>query len=382
MRRFFLGLWAFTAISHLVFLAAAHEVLSRLGAPSPAVLALGLTAGLVALLGRRLHLLTHDRPISRARRALELLYYTHWCGAVAGSILYLAGGALLLAGSLAARVAGEVVPPVHGALVVASAGAGLALGVYGVWFRARRPRVRRLEIPVRGMDPALDGYTIAQLSDLHIGSLFSKRAAARWIRTANAERPDLVALTGDYVTNGVAFHEDIADTLGALRAADAVVAVLGNHDYFGHGEPLASLLVERGIVLLRNQRHTVRRGEASLEIAGVDDTWTRRADVDRTMRGFGGARPLIALSHDPALFPDFARHGAALVLAGHTHWGQVGVPFAAQRYNLARRVFRFSAGLYREGGSALYVNPGLGTSGPPVRFGSSPEITVFTLRCA
>jgi uncharacterized protein len=254
--------------------------------------------------------------------------------------------------------------------------------VYGVWFRARWPRVRRLEIPVHGMDPALDGYTIAQLSDLHIGSLFSKRAAARWIRTANAERPDLVALTGDYVTNGVAFHEDIADTLGALRAADAVVAVLGNHDYFGHGEPLASLLVDRGIVLLRNQRHTVRRGEASLEIAGVDDTWTRRADVDRTMRGFGGARPLIALSHDPALFPDFARHGAALVLAGHTHWGQVGVPFAAQRYNLARRVFRFSAGLYREGGSALYVNPGLGTSGPPVRFGSSPEITVFTLRCA
>src|SRR4029079_12076061 len=126
-----------------------------------------------------------------------------------------------------------------------------------------------------------------------------------------------------------------------------------------------------------NARHTLSRG---LEIAGVDDTWTRRADVTEAMRGFDDARPLIALSHDPALFPDFARRGAALVLSGHTHWGQVGVPFAAQRYNLARRVFRFSAGLYRERGATLYVNPGLGTTGPPIRLGSAPEITVFTLR--
>lgn len=380
MRRFFFGLWTFTALVHLVFFAAAREVLARIGAPQPALLALAAALALLALLRPRLDLLAHDRPISRLRRGLELLYFTHWCGAVAGTFLCVAGGSLLLVGTLGARITGEPAPFPHGELFVTSYGLGFALSAYGVWFRRRRARIRRIEIPVPELDPALDGYRIAQLSDLHIGSLLTKKGAARWIRAANAERADLVALTGDYVTNGVSFHEDIADTLAGLRAADAVVAVLGNHDYFGHGEPLASLLRERGILLLRNERCTVTRAGASLEIAGVDDTWTRRADVDRTMDGWDGSRPLIALSHDPALFPDFARHGAALVLAGHTHWGQLGLPFAAQRYNLARRVFRFSAGLYREEGSTLYVSPGLGTSGPPVRFGSPPEITVFTLR--
>lgn len=380
MRRFLTGLWAFTALVHLVFLAAARELLDRLGVPYPTAIAFVVTIGLIALLGHRLDLLAHDRPISAPRRALELLYFTHWCGAVAGSFLYLAGGALVLLATVLGRWTGEGPPMRHGSLFVASYGGGLVLAAYGVWIRSRRTRVRTIEIPVAGLDAAFDGYRIAQLSDLHVGSLVSKRRALRWVETANRQAVDLVVCTGDYVTSGVAFHEDIADVIGALRGRDGVVAILGNHDYFGHGEPLISLLPERGVVLLRNQRHTVTRGGATLEVAGVDDTWTKRADVDGCMNGWCGSRPLIALTHDPALFPDFVRHGAALVLAGHTHWGQLGLPFASERWNLARRVFRFSAGLYREGGSTLYVNPGLGTSGPPVRFGSAPEITVFVLR--
>lgn len=382
MRRFFTGLWLFTTLIHLVFLAAASELLDRLGAPYPGWIALVIAIALVWLLRFRLHLLAHDRPIGSLRRALELAYFTHWCAAVAGSLFYLAGGALVLLATLAARWSGEPSPVRHGSLFLASYGCGLLLATYSVWIRASSTRVRRVQVPVRGLDPAFDGYTIAQLSDLHIGSLLSRRRALRWVATANREAADLVALTGDYVTSGVLFHAEIADLLGRLRARDAVIAVLGNHDYFGHGEPLISLLPERGIVLLRNARHTISRGAASLEIAGVDDTWTRKADVELAMLGFDRSRPLIALTHDPALFPDFVRHGAALVLAGHTHWGQVGVPFASARWNLARRVFRFSAGLYREGDSTLYVNPGLGTSGPPVRFGSAPEITIFVLRAA
>lgn len=382
MRRFFLRLWTFTAIVHAVFFAAAREALAALGAPRPSLLALGGAAALLALFRGRLRLLRDDRPISGLRRFLEHVYLTHWCGAVAGAVLYVAGGACLLVAALAARALGSELPPAHGALAISSYGLGLGLAAYGVWVRARRPRVRRIEVPVRDLPAALDGYRIAQLSDLHIGGLLPKERAASWVRAANAERPDLVALTGDYVTNGVAFHQDIADTVAGLTAADAVVAVLGNHDYFGEGDPLASLLRARGVLLLRNERHTVIRDGAALEVAGADDTWTRRADVARTMRGWDGSRPLIALSHDPALFPDFARHGAALVLSGHTHWGQLGVPFAAQRYNLARRVFRFAAGIYREGGSTLYVSPGLGTTGPPIRFGSAPEIAILVLRRA
>jgi predicted MPP superfamily phosphohydrolase len=382
MRRFLTGLWAFTALVHLVFLAATSELLDRLGAPYPSAIALAVTIALVALLRHRLDLLAHDRPISTARRTLELLYFTHWCGAVGSAFLYLAGGALVLLATLLGTWTGEGPPLSHGSLFLASYGGGLSLALYGVWIRPRRTRVRTIEVPVAGLDPAFDGYRIAQLSDLHVGSLLSKRRALRWVETANRQAADLVVCTGDYVTSGVSFHVDIADVIGGLRARDAVVAILGNHDYFGLGEPLISLLPQRGVVLLRNQRYTLVRGGATLEVAGVDDTWTGRADVERCMGGWGGASPLIALTHDPALFPDFVRHGAALVLAGHTHWGQLGVPFASERWNLARRVFRFSAGLYRDGGSTLYVNPGLGTSGPPVRLGSAPEITVFVLRAA
>lgn len=382
MRRFFTGLWMFTALIHLVFIAAASEVLGLLGAPYAGWIALVIAIALVWLLRFRLHLLAHDRPIGSLRRALELVYFTHWCAAVGSSVIYLAGGALVLLATLAARWSGEPPPVAHGSLFLASYGLGLLLATYAVWIRASRVRVRRVEVPVRGLDPVFDGYTIAQLSDLHVGSLLSRRRALGWVDVANREAPDMVALTGDYVTSGVLFHEEIADVLGRLRARDAVIAILGNHDYFGDGEPLISLLPGRGIVLLRNARHTISRGAASLEVAGVDDTWTHKADVELAMLGFDRSCPLIALTHDPALFPDFVRHGAALVLAGHTHWGQVGVPFASQRWNLARRVFRFSAGLYRDGDSALYVNPGLGTSGPPVRLGSAPEITIFVLRAA
>lgn len=382
MRRFFIGLWAFTAITQLVFWAASRRVLVWLQVPHAAWIALAVTIALVALFGARLRLVTHDRPISGLRRTFELLYFTHWCACIAGSLLYLASFAGLLAGAAGARLLGKQMPDLQGIPEVASYAAGLALGIYGVWLRARWVKVRSLDVPVRGLPPALDGYKIAQLSDLHIGSLCSRRRAERWVKLANAQAPDLVALTGDYVTNGVLFHEDIAAALAGLRARDAVIATLGNHDYFGLGEPLISLLPKSGILLLRNARHTISRGDASLEIAGIDDTWTRHADVDRALHGFGGERPLIVLAHDPSLFPDCVRHGAALVLSGHTHWGQIGVPFASARWNLARRVFRFSAGTYRDGDSTLYVNPGLGTTGPPVRFGSAPEITLLVLRAA
>jgi uncharacterized protein len=378
VRRFFLALWAFTALSNLVFFGAAYEALAWLGAPQPALIALAAAVALVALFRFRLRLITNDRPISGGRRALELGYYTHWCAAIGALLLYVPCATLLLLAELGARIAGAPLPSsLHGVVLVASYGAGLLLAAYGVWIRPRIVRVRRIDIPLSDLDPSLEGYTIAHLSDLHIGSLIAGRRARRWVCLANAEAPDLIALTGDYVTNGVRFHEEIADVLGALRAKDAVIATLGNHDYFGGGEPLISLLRQKGIVLLRNARVTMPRG---LEVAGADDTWTRRADVPQAMRGFSGARPLLALAHDPALFPDFARRGAALVLAGHTHWGQVGVPFAAHRYSFATRTFRFSAGLYREGRSTLYVNPGLGTTGPPIRLGSAPEITVFKLR--
>jgi predicted MPP superfamily phosphohydrolase len=156
---------------------------------------------------------------------------------------------------------------------------------------------------------------------------------------------------------------------------------MGNHDYFGDGEPLIRMLREGGVTVLRNEWTTIERDGSRVTLAGVDDTWTRRADVARSLKGRDASLPVIALAHDPALFPKLARAGASLVLSGHTHWGQIAAPFLATRYNISRLSFRYHAGMYREGGSTLYIHPGLGTTGPPIRIGSPPEITVLRLRC-
>ncbi len=203
-----------------------------------------------------------------------------------------------------------------------------------------------------------------------------------WIEQVAALDVDLVALTGDYVTRGDAFHEDIVAVLAELRGRDGAVVVMGNHDYFGDGERLVALLRERGVEVLRNEHRAQQRGVDAFTLAGVDDTWSGRADVARALHGRDAALPLVALAHDPQLFPELARRGAALVLSGHTHGGQIAVPFLATRYNFSRLSYRYHAGLYREGEATLYVSPGLGTTGPPLRLGAAPEITVVRLLCA
>jgi uncharacterized protein len=116
-----------------------------------------------------------------------------------------------------------------------------------------------------------------------------------------------------------------------------------------------------------------------LTVAGIDDTWTGRADLDKTLARAGERDFTLLLAHDPEVFPRAAALGADLTLSGHTHAGQLAVPFFVSRWNLARLVYRFSHGVYRQGEKALYVNAGLGFTGPPVRIGARGEITHITL---
>jgi predicted MPP superfamily phosphohydrolase len=255
--------------------------------------------------------------------------------------------------------------------------AGL-VGVAAVW---RRPRVRRVELRFDDLPAAFDGYRIAQLSDVHCGPFAPEARVASWCRRASRLGADLVAVTGDLIASGTSHVEAVARALGGLEAPDGVVACMGNHDYFGAGEPLVRALEHHGLSVLRNRTELVRRGDAALAVAGVDDTWTGRAELPRALAGRpAGAFPIL-LAHDPDLFPEAARLGVRLTLSGHTHGGQIGVPFLARRWNLARLMTRFTAGLYRLGESVLYVNRGVGTSGPPIRVGVPAEITLFTLRC-
>ncbi len=372
MRRFWTAVFAFTSLSHALFVAGLAFGLSRVGAPLAPWLAFAITALLIAALRGRLEHLRADRPLPRWRVALiEEPYYAHWCATVGAWPLFLVAAPIAL-------LRGDGL----GAAALASYVGALVVSVYGVFVRRRWVRVRTLDVPIAGLGAAFDGYRIAHLSDLHIGGLWSRARSAPWIAKVAALDVDLVALTGDYVTHGDAFHEDIAAVLSALRGRDGTAVVMGNHDYFGDGEHLVALLRGRGLSVLRNEHRVQRRGGDAFTLAGVDDTWSGRADVARAVDHRDIERPLIALAHDPQLFPDLARRGAALVLSGHTHWGQIALPFLAARYNLSRLSYRYHAGLYRIGGATLYVSPGLGTTGPPLRLGAAPEITVLRLRAA
>ncbi len=243
-----------------------------------------------------------------------------------------------------------------------------------------RPRIRHHEIAISGLPAAFDGYRIAQISDLHCGPFAGGARVDRWVAEVNRLDADLVAVTGDLIASGSTFVPVVAASLGKLRARDGVYACMGNHDYFAEGEEMAVALERSGLTLLRNRGVELRRADACLYLAGVDDTWTKRDDLDAALAERPAGAPVLLLAHDPALFPDAARRGVALTLSGHTHGGQLGVPFFAKRFNLARSITRFTTGLYQIDAATLFVTRGLGTTGLPIRLSVPSEIAVLTLR--
>jgi predicted MPP superfamily phosphohydrolase len=371
MRSFFIRLYATTALLHVPFALAVSHVAALLGAPWPWLCGAAVALLLVAGFRGRVELQRWDRHIGRARRLAEEAYFVHWMALLFALPLWLpvlGVQALVWSAIDIGRVA-----------ALSELGA-LCFALWGVVVARRRVRIDRVEVRIAGLDPALDGYRIAQLSDLHVGSLCPRARAERWVARTNALDADLVALTGDYVTTGVRFHQEVADALRELRARDGVFAVMGNHDYFGDGEPLMTRLRENGIRLLRNEQVMLTRNGARLCLAGVDDVYTRRADPARTLEGRDPDVVAIVMAHDPKLFPDLADRGAALVLSGHTHWGQLALPIFGARFNLANRFMRFGGGTHHRGDSVLHISPGLGTTGIPFRLGVPPSITLITLK--
>ena len=256
---------------------------------------------------------------------------------------------------------------------------GFLLSIWAVWIERRFVRIRRMDVPIANLPPEFDGYRIAQLSDLHVGSFDPKSRALEWAALSNALEPDLVAVTGDLVTSGRGFYRDVAEALGALRAKDGVFVSMGNHDQWNNDE-LTRLVADHGPTVLRNASQVIRRGSASLNIAGVDGRMMSAADVTRTIQSCSPGAPVVLLAHYPSTFNAAAAAGADLILTGHTHGGQLGVPFLGQRYNLARLTRQRSRGLVHSGKTAMYVNAGLGTTGPPMRLAVPPEIALITLR--
>jgi uncharacterized protein len=244
------------------------------------------------------------------------------------------------------------------------------------------PRVTEHEVPVANLDPRHDGVRIVQLSDIHVGAMTPRSHVRAAIDAANASRPDLIVLTGDYVCWKRSEVELAADQLAGLRAP-RVLAVLGNHDYFTWGAGVRAALEHNGYEVLRNQTTIANVNGAPLPIVGVDDPVTRHDDLDAAFAGAPADLPRVVLCHAPDRGPALARRGADLVLSGHTHGGQIYIKGITDR--IMRRVgLRYRRGFYELGQTRMYVTPGVGFSGVTRRVGEGThaEVAVMTLRAA
>ena len=266
-------------------------------------------------------------------------------------------------------------------MVVYSAGVPFVLGgslvAIGIGAAAafRGPRIERLDLAIAGLHPDLNGLRIVQISDLHVGPNIGRRYVERVVAEAQSLRPDVVALTGDIVDGPVPRLAPHVAPLAALARDGRAFFILGNHDcYAGAGAWIAHFR-EMGMHVLLNEHTVLRQGAARLLIGGVvDPAYQRlRPEIGRVEAEPADFRLLLA--HNPKLAPLGAAAGFDLQLSGHTHAGQFFPWTLAVRLVHAPHV----AGLSREGKMQVYVSAGTGTWGPPVRFGTNPELTLIRL---
>lgn len=247
----------------------------------------------------------------------------------------------------------------------------------------REPELKEVEVPIEGLPQELDGYTIVQISDVHVGETIKGDFLEALVERTNALKPDLVALTGD-LTEG--YVKDIGDQvrcIGDLKATDGVCYVTGNHEYYWDGPGWASFVADQGVHVLLNEHRVVERGRAKLVIGGVTDYKAGRILPDHATDPFKAIEGApehdfsLLLAHQPTSVYDARKAGWDMQISGHTHGGQF-FPwnFFVGLYH------EFSAGLGRLGAMWIYVSSGVGYWGPPNRLGAPSELTVIRLKRA
>jgi len=244
------------------------------------------------------------------------------------------------------------------------------------------PEVTETDIWLRRLPAPFNGLTIVHLSDIHHSLFTPLEDIQRAVHLANLLRPDLVALTGDYVTLSPIYIWPAARALGRLRARLGVFAVLGNHDFQADADEITRALRAQGIRVLRNAHFALRARGAHLWIVGVDDLWWGADDLGAALQAVPWRDAKILLCHNPLGVRQAAAHGIDFVLSGHTHAGQVRLPVLGSVYGRSKLGQRFVEGWNRLDGTQIYVNRGIGKVLLPVRLGCPPEIACFRLRRA
>jgi predicted MPP superfamily phosphohydrolase len=267
----------------------------------------------------------------------------------------------------------------------------LAVAGDGIIFEANRPQLVSLEVALPRLAESWDGFRIAQLSDLHYDDYFSVVPLRKAVDIVNRLEPNLVVLTGDFVTSplqqsgrarameAAAPIEPCAQWLSRLHAPSGVLAVLGNHDVDTDAAHIIEVLQSHSILVLRNRSLTIEREGKRLWFAGVDDVLAGKPDIKLALSGIPASEPVVLLAHEPD-FADFAaRYPVDLQLSGHSHGGQIRLPLIGAPY-LPKLGRRYPWGLRRIDSLMLYTNVGVGTIRVPMRLNCPPEVTLFTLR--
>ena len=240
--------------------------------------------------------------------------------------------------------------------------------------------VERHAIGLKRLPRELDGLKVVQLSDIHHSPFTGREQVLRAVEVANSLQPDIIALTGDYVSHEREYVQPCAEMLGKLKARRGVYACLGNHDNWVDADLVTDLFTLAGIRVLNNEGLRFEDRGASFWLAGVQDTMVGLEDLPLALAGSSAEEMKLLLAHNPVILRRAARAGVDLVLSGHTHGGQVTWrPERSASGRVRRRILR---GLGRRGETQIYVTRGLGTVVLPVRYGCLPEVSLLTLRAA
>jgi uncharacterized protein len=272
----------------------------------------------------------------------------------------------------------------------AAAAAGIGVGVDG-YLETFRVELKKIEIPLKRLPAALDGFTIVQLSDFHYEERFSIFAIRKAVELVNGLKPDLVVLTGDFITVGLFesgsharrhAHEAAAPCaaiLSQIKAPAGRFAVLGNHDAYANAKLVTAAIQSAGIPVLNNRAVPIERNSSRFWLAGIEDALEAQPDLGAAIEKIPTGEATILLAHEPDFADEAALKTVDLQLSGHSHGGQIWIPGIGAPWlpTLARK---YPRGLYKVGDLTLYTNVGIGTIRAPIRINCVPEVTLITLR--
>ena len=261
----------------------------------------------------------------------------------------------------------------------------IAMGAAGlvadsVLLEPRHVVVERKTIAINDLPDAFDGFRICQITDVHHGPFTGLGFIKEVVEKVNSLNPGLVVLTGDYVDHSSKYIVPAVSALCRLKSSNGVLAVLGNHDHWMDANLTQEVFNRYNVPVITNSHKLIEIKDKAICVAGVGDLMEDSQDLKAAFYGVPADIPRILLSHNP----DYAESMPAtervdLVLAGHTHGGQVRMPFSIAPITMSMYGQKYAGGLVRSASGQVYVSRGIGVVGLPVRFNCPPEITIITL---